>query len=83
MRLARLQEQDVARRRDLPRDRVADGDMGDLLVLGEEDLGRGPDHAVDFDDVYRVVDNGADTRVPNAGRRELKGRDRRSGDGQG
>jgi hypothetical protein len=49
--LARFQEEDVAGGRDLPGDGVTDRDMGDLVLLGKDNLGRGSDDAVDLDDI--------------------------------
>ena len=61
--LAWLQEQDVAGRRHLPGDTVAERNMGDLLVRGELDLHGGPQRAYDPGDIVRLVVHEPDTTV--------------------
>jgi len=68
MLLARLEEQDRSSRRDLPGDGVADGHMRDIFVVGENNLRRGANDAVDLDDVGRIV--GHHPHARRAGRRK-------------
>ena len=68
----RLQEKDVTGGRDLPGDRIADRNVGDLLILGKENLGRGADDAVDLDDIDGVVGDVADAGIAKTGLRLLQ-----------
>ena len=48
---------------ELRRDRVADRDMGDLLVIGKHNLGRGANDAIEADHIGGVIGHHADACI--------------------